>query len=175
MCRTCILSKDFATLGQRPYVYSKGFIPGRIMLHLGWDYQLSQQKCVVRGDSISLSPMRVFHHSVGCNFRWLPHNPHILLALIGSHDYLNSLQTHWSGILEDVSFDTHLPMGHQHDSPHHITFMKCFNGCLKVIPDVDWSRMWSSGFLSFMPYDLNTLATTISVIDRNCGLELNNL
>jgi hypothetical protein len=68
------------------------------------------------------SPMRVFHQSVGCNFRWLLHSPHIILALDGGHDYLNSLQTDWSGILEDVSFSTHLPMWCQPDSPppHYI-------------------------------------------------------
>jgi hypothetical protein len=130
------------------------------MLQLGWDYQLSWQACVVRGkspcDLISLSPMRIFHQSVGCNFRWLPHSPHILLALIGSHDCLNFLQAYWSEMLADVSFSTHLPMWLQPDSPHQ-TFMKRFSGCLGLVADVKlWFPFLHATWLEYSWYNYSS-------------------
>jgi hypothetical protein len=114
MCRMCILSKDFATLGQRPYVYNRDFISGLIMCFSGLGLPIFRTNmCGQRKspcDSISPSTMTVFHQSVGCSFRWLLYTPLVLLAFFHGRNYLNYPQTHCSGILDDVSFDTHLSM-----------------------------------------------------------------
>jgi hypothetical protein len=69
----CILSMDFATVGRRPRVYSRGFIHGWIVLHQDWDHQHSEWTCVVRWksswDSISPSATTVLYKLVGWNFR----------------------------------------------------------------------------------------------------------
>jgi hypothetical protein len=65
MCKTCILSVDFATVGSRSYVYSEGFFQAQIMLQWGWDHQYSQRTCVIRWKSscslILPSPVTVLH------------------------------------------------------------------------------------------------------------------
>jgi hypothetical protein len=46
--KTSILPMDFATVGRRPYVYSKSFIHRIIVFHYDWNHQHSQRAYVVR-------------------------------------------------------------------------------------------------------------------------------
>jgi hypothetical protein len=85
---------DFATVGWRPYIYSRSFVHRWIVLHKGWVHWHLQLSCMVwylqwlymvkwksSCNSISPSVMAVFHRPVGLKFTydWLI-GPHILLA-----------------------------------------------------------------------------------------------
>jgi hypothetical protein len=70
---------DFAAVDRRTYVYSKGFIHGRIMRHQDWDRWCSRGTRVVTWtsscDSVSPPATTVVHSFVGFDFKWLPHGP----------------------------------------------------------------------------------------------------
>jgi hypothetical protein len=95
---------------------------------------------------ISPTVVTVFHPPMGSNFRWL--GPHMLPAWVSGCSYLNFVQSHLSGLLEDVSFNAYFHMWFQHNgaSPHYSyevclwlskNYPSCWIGCRCEVP-VSW-------------------------------------
>jgi hypothetical protein len=128
----------FSKVGQRFWVHSKGWIPGRIMMHWGWDHKYSEHlrwdenPCATRSHhqrwqiSVNLCAAILGDCLVG---------PHILPPHVSGSDNLDFLRTYLRGLLENVSFNTRVHMWVQHNGAPPLTAVKCVTSYPRIFLD----------------------------------------
>jgi hypothetical protein len=107
------------------------------------------------------------------NFLTLLHKPSKLPARVRGRNYLHFLQTHLTGLLKDVSFNTRR---------HMVSTRRSSTTLLSLHADVNFQSLglhahltWIHSIFPVRIFENQALLPVQSILGRNCGVEFNNL